>query len=135
MIFIFSYDTLTIYNGGSNASLMLGNPYCGNSLPPSQISSSNQLFIHFHSDGSDTGNGFKLEYNETSKNPSKHDVLELEKDKKIVKVHTCYVHLEIFQSHPLCMSHHIQVKEVLDSNTRTSTWQLFYKKKRRVIVP
>ena len=63
---------MTVYNGGSNASLMLENPYCGDSLPPSQISSSNQLFIHFHSDGSDTGTGFKLEYNETSKNPSKH---------------------------------------------------------------
>ena len=49
--YIFSWDSLTIYDGGSNTSPMLGNPYCGDSLPPSQISSSNQLFFHFHSDG------------------------------------------------------------------------------------
>ena len=41
---------MTIYDGGSNTSPMLGNPYCGDSLPPSQISFSNHLFIHFHSD-------------------------------------------------------------------------------------
>merc|ERR1711971_163669 len=56
-------DSLKIYDGGSNTSPMLGNPYCGNSPPPShsQISSSNQLFIHFRTDTSDTGGGFKLE--------------------------------------------------------------------------
>ena len=57
-----------IYDGGSNTSSMLGNSYCGDSLPPSQISSSNQLFIHFHSDEFDTGTGFKLKYNATSNN-------------------------------------------------------------------
>ena len=67
-LYIFSWDSLTIYDGGSNTSPMLGNQYCGDSLPPSQISSSNQLFFHFHSDHSDTATGFKLEYNATSKN-------------------------------------------------------------------
>ena len=57
-----------IYDGDSNTSPMLGNPYCGDSLPASQISSSNQLFIHFHSDESGTANGFKLEYTPASKN-------------------------------------------------------------------
>ena len=61
-------DSLTIYDGGSNTSPMLGNPYCGDSLPPSQISSSNQLFFHFHSNYGGTATGFKLEYNATSKN-------------------------------------------------------------------
>ena len=75
----FSDDSLTIYDGGSNASLMLGNPYCGDSLPPSQISSSNHLFIHFYSDGSDTRTGFKLEYNETSKNALKNYVFRFRK--------------------------------------------------------
>ena len=41
--------------------------YC-HSTPSSQISSSNHLFIYFHSDYIDTGTGFKLEYNATSKN-------------------------------------------------------------------
>ena len=52
---------------------MLGNPYCGDSLPPSQISSTNHLFFHFYSNVIDTGTGFKLVYNATSKNPNKID--------------------------------------------------------------
>ena len=48
--------------------------YC-DSTPSSKISSSNRLFIHFHSDWSGTGSGFKLEYNATSKNPYKVDIL------------------------------------------------------------
>ena len=64
----FSVDLLTIYDGGSSTSPMVGNPYCGETLPPSQISSSNQLFIHFHSDSYYTGTGFKLEFNAASKN-------------------------------------------------------------------
>ena len=67
------WDPLTIYDGGSDTSPMLGNPYCGDSLPPSQTSSSNHLFFHFHTDNIHTGTGFKLEYNATSKNPYKLD--------------------------------------------------------------
>ena len=67
--FDFRYDSLTIYDGDSNTSPMLGNPYCGDSMPPSRISSSNHLFFHFHSDSDITGAGFKLEYNATGKNP------------------------------------------------------------------
>ena len=78
--FDFSRDSLTIFDGGSNTSPMLANPYCGHSLPPSQISSSNHLFIHFHSNQFVTKTGFKLEYNATSKNPYKID------DCKIVSV-------------------------------------------------
>ena len=57
---------------------MLGHLYCGDSLPASQISSSNHLFIHFRSDESGTGTGFKLEYNATSK----HYVLRARKRTK-----------------------------------------------------
>ena len=67
-------DSLTIYDGDSNKSPMLADPYCGDSLPPSQISSSNHLFIHFHSNNHVTKTGFKLEYNATSKNPCKIDI-------------------------------------------------------------
>ena len=66
--FDFRSDALRIFDGDSNTSPMLGNPYCGDSLPPSQISSSNQLFLHFHSDNVWTATGFKLEYTATSKN-------------------------------------------------------------------
>ena len=45
--------------------------YCGASIPQSQISSSNEIFIHFESDGvvtiGVTESGFKLEYDPTSK--------------------------------------------------------------------
>ena len=61
-LYIFSGDSLTIYDGDSDTE------YCGDSLPPSQISSSNQLFFHFHSNYYGTATEFKLEYNATSKN-------------------------------------------------------------------
>ena len=72
-VFDFRHDSLTIFDGGTNTSPKLGNPYCGDSLPSSQISSRNHLFIYFHSDRLNTGTGFKLEYNATSKNPNKID--------------------------------------------------------------
>ena len=64
---------MRIYDGDSITSPMLGNPYCGDSLPPSQISSNNQLFIHFYSNQFNTGTGFNLEYNATSKNQGLED--------------------------------------------------------------
>ena len=71
--FDFSHDNLTIFDGAS--SLMLGTstwgPYCGDSLPPSNISSSNRLLLYFQSDKIVTETGFKLEYNATSKNSYK----------------------------------------------------------------
>ena len=43
----FSYDSLTIYDGGSMSSDLVGK-FCGNSLPPGQIfSSSQELLMHF----------------------------------------------------------------------------------------
>ena len=60
--YFFSYDSLTIYDGGSSTSPMIGK-YCGNSIPPSHVSSSNEVLIHFQSDGSVTMAGFKMEYN------------------------------------------------------------------------
>ena len=60
--FFSSYDSLTIYDGGSSTSVMIGK-YCGNSIPPSLVSSSNEVLIKFQSDGSWTESGFKMEYN------------------------------------------------------------------------
>ena len=97
-LFIFSYDSLTIHDGGFNTSPMLANPYCGDSLPPSQISSRNHLFIHFHSNYFNNGAGFKLEYNATSKNPYKlvHFVSRAKKkDMKIEKIFLGYSLIKI----------------------------------------
>ena len=72
MFTIFSYDSLILYDGDSNSSPILGK-YCGTSIPPSHISSSNMIYIHFHSDGSIEGlleydyTGFKLEYHLSGK--------------------------------------------------------------------
>ena len=55
-----------MYDGGSMTSPIFGE-YC-DSTPSSQISSSNHLFFHFHSNFAGTATGFKLEYNATSKN-------------------------------------------------------------------
>ena len=60
--FFFSYDSLTIYDGASNTSPIMGK-YCGDSVPPSHVSSSNQILVHFQSDWSVAKSGFKMEYN------------------------------------------------------------------------
>ena len=62
--FFFSYDSLTIYDGGLSSSPMMGK-YCGDSIPSSHVSSSNEILVHFQSDGSVTSAGFKMEYNPT----------------------------------------------------------------------
>ena len=41
--------------------------YCGISISPSYISSSNEILIHYQSDGAVTKAGFKMEYNPTGK--------------------------------------------------------------------
>ena len=57
---------MTIYDSGSSTSPMMGE-YCGDSIPPSHVSSSNEILIQFQSDGSITYNGFKMEYNPTGR--------------------------------------------------------------------
>ena len=62
-----SYDSLTIYDGGSSTSPSMGK-YCGDSIPPSHASSSNEILIHFETDIYNGNNhGFKMEYNPTGK--------------------------------------------------------------------
>ena len=63
---VFSYDSLTLYDGGSTASPMLGK-YCGYSIPPSHVSSSNEILIHFQSDEVVMKTGFQIEYKQTGK--------------------------------------------------------------------
>ena len=59
----FSYGSLTIYDGGSSTSPMMGK-YCGDSIPPSHVSSSNEILIYFQSDPECcTGAGFNMKYN------------------------------------------------------------------------
>ena len=57
---------MTVYDGDSSTSPMMGK-YCGDSIPPSHVSSSNEILIHFHSDGYTTEAGFQMEYNSTGK--------------------------------------------------------------------
>ena len=75
-----------IYDGASNTSPMLGYPYCGDSLPPSQISSSNHLFIHFYSNPTFSGTGFKLKYNATSNNTQYHVLKDRKRTRKFVEL-------------------------------------------------
>ena len=63
-LFFFSYDSLTIYDGASSTSSMMGK-YCGDSIHPSHVSSSNGVLIQFYSDQDTVAAGFKMEYNPT----------------------------------------------------------------------
>ena len=55
------YDSLSIYEGASDASPLLGT-YCDSSVPHGFISSSNEIFLWFKTDNSDGRKGFQLEY-------------------------------------------------------------------------
>ena len=50
-----------MYDVGLGTSPMMGK-YCGDSIPPNLVSSSNKILIHFHSDHADTEAGFQMEY-------------------------------------------------------------------------
>ena len=64
----FSWDSLTIYDGDSTSSSLIGK-FCGNSLPPGQIlSSSNELLLHFQTDPwAGIYDGFHIEYSSLCK--------------------------------------------------------------------
>ena len=59
----FSYrlDGLTLYNGDSSASPLIGK-YCGILLPPNFISSTNRAFINFRTSSNWNRPGFELKY-------------------------------------------------------------------------
>ena len=81
-MYFFSYDSLTIYDGDSSTSPMMGK-YCGNSIPPSHVSSSNEILINFLSDYIVTEAGFLMEYNPTGKqNTSIQNNTEYHRDQR-----------------------------------------------------
>ena len=61
----FSYDSLTIHNGDSTSSPIIGT-YCGTTIPPTRISSVNEVLVHFETDNGVTGNGFYLQHQQLS---------------------------------------------------------------------
>jgi hypothetical protein len=57
---------VTIYDGGSSTSLMMGK-YCGASIPPGHTSSSNEILVHLVVNIISEFHGFQMEYNPTGK--------------------------------------------------------------------
>ena len=69
LVSYFSYDSLTIYDGSSTSSDLIGK-FCGNALPPDQIlSSTHELLLHFKTNDAGTYDGFHIEYSSLSKSP------------------------------------------------------------------
>ena len=60
-------DSLSIFDGGSSIALSFVAMYCGDSIPPSHVSSSNEVMIYFHTNEYGTEAGFKMEYNPSGK--------------------------------------------------------------------
>ena len=56
-----SFDCLRIYDGNSDQSSMLGK-FCGNSLPSSVVSSTNEIFLKFQTDSSINKKGYMIRY-------------------------------------------------------------------------
>ena len=65
MYYFFSWDKLTMYDGGSMTSPIIGE-YC-DSTPPDIITTGNEIFVHFLTNPTYADIGFKLMYNPTSK--------------------------------------------------------------------
>ena len=60
-----TFDSLSIYNGPDETAPLLGR-YCERHAASTLTSSSNEVLIVFKSDISNTGRGFKVNYNSTS---------------------------------------------------------------------
>ena len=56
---------LQLRDGGTMTSPLVGS-YCGSTIPPVYVSTTNQLHIEFHSDWSSTGQGFLLNWEATT---------------------------------------------------------------------
>ena len=54
------YDWLEIRNGNASTSPLIGNRRCGDNIPGSVLSSGNQLYMKFSSDGSKSRSGFEI---------------------------------------------------------------------------
>ena len=52
---------MEVREGGDEESPLVGR-YCGNTLPPSYVSQGNKVLVHFRSDWSQAGLGFKAKY-------------------------------------------------------------------------
>ena len=57
-----SYDSLEVFDGDTNESDKRFGKFCGSSIPPAVVSSTNELLLHFVSDDSTTGKGFRAHY-------------------------------------------------------------------------
>ena len=58
------FDSVTIYDGKATSATKLGNEngYCGSNMPPSFISSGNEMLIVFKADISGTRKGFEFTF-------------------------------------------------------------------------
>ena len=56
----YSHDWLAIHDGGDDLAPLIGEKLCGDVLPDSIISSGNELFLRFHSEGTKEKIGFKI---------------------------------------------------------------------------
>ena len=55
-----SHDWLEIRDGGDENSAIIGEKLCGDNFPEQIISTSNELFLKFHSDETNENVGFKI---------------------------------------------------------------------------
>ena len=78
--------------------------YCDDSIPPSHVSSSNEVLIQFQSDGSVTEAGFQMEYNPTG-NTSIQNNTEYHGDRLLGALVICIwlFYIELFKIAPLAL--------------------------------
>lgn len=61
-VFYYLLLSLKVRNGPDASSPLLGTRLCGSSPPPVLQTTDNHLFLHFVSDASNEGNGFRLTF-------------------------------------------------------------------------
>ena len=66
LLYFFLFFVCVMFrNGGSDTSPLYGR-YCGNRIPPTMPSFSNQLLLFFRSDGSNSARGFEVYWDGTA---------------------------------------------------------------------
>ena len=60
IIIVFRYDWLEVHDGDNANSPLIGSTLCGSNIPQTIVSSGNELFVHFTSDGYVPSTGYQI---------------------------------------------------------------------------
>lgn len=96
MFFYYLLLSLKVRNGPDASSPLLGTRLCGSSPPSLLQTTDNHLFVHFVSDASNEGNGFRLTFEAHSQGTSMFSIHERDHERSHFQSSFC-----VFQTYDL----------------------------------